>query len=1048
MKKVLLLISLLALACSCARESEPEVRKPEASGVVEGARVRVNISIPGTESDAGPGTRSLGEGGLLNTLHLAVFGGSGYLKEYAEANLVSSGTYTYETVDADNHPVSKTVPMYNYTVDLVMSDSPRTIHFLGNGPSTLPFGYDTAVMPIQLSAPGEMGYWQTISLPNGIRAKRNANNEFIDINGHVIPEGGTGYIADQATEQAFQGIPLIRNWSKIVVSALENSNFTPVSFTVVNVPARGTMAPYSAATNFLQHYEDLDFTVLESEINYPGNLPSGTAFDTSIPEASAFQAPFGERVADANGGAAYLYERPAPSTNIPPSYVIIYGHYANPDEPDYDGDYYYKVDLMENLRKGDEVIYRYYPIYRNFKYQITINKILAPGQSSPAAAAKSAGSADVSADVSTQGLADISDGEGRLFIDPWMSKTFTREHAAGNPVDILRVWFGTVDGEPFMDYGRVTATLLPADDGGEDLLYNLTVYGASEDAQDKGWRRIVFYNVAPGRTVRTQRIRITGVHADGRLYRDIPITLQPIQPMLVQCGYERVPAVKGTEQSVTISIPDGLVESMFPLDFTIEADNMTLTPDGNVSGNNLPVISGTSISTNPEHYGKTAFQFVRTLTWSDYLSLTRYEDDEEMMWRSFTCYFRTNRDESASDVWVYNEFFEKASDHFTHYFYKRFKDLGFTTPIQQKADVSLPMTFTMTEDPDGIYPADYPYVLIRPNGLRLDLGNGVTAGPDPGTYYIKPSAHTVTLDFMTTTNNPDEIEVSLSANGYENGYVQPYRFSKVGFVNAYGPKTGGSNVVFDHVNQQANKVIKFGYYDHPDRPNVPIIIQSLNRLSISSGTNFPSFPGAGKSWQPNGPSFTAGNQLYHEFELRATAGYQNVSFVLSAPGYIAETITAGRFQGDIRAAVDKNPASVMNTTTLTGTFNDMESGQERAKFQLDASTISARASDYLEFAPGATYTLTVTNLYPNRMDIPYFRLDFSDANHLPASISASTGSVSVYGGNNLQYVWYPDERGVQTVTFTLTPGTNAIRLKRVNFKGFEGHLYMDGQQID
>ena len=82
------------------------------------------------------------------------------------------------------------------------------------------------------------------------------------------------------------------------------------------------------------------------------------------------------------------------------------------------------------------------------------------------------------------------------------------------------------------------------------------------------------------------------------------------------------------------------------------------------------------------------------------------------------------------------------------------------------------------------------------------------------------------------------------------------------------------------------------------------------------------------------------------------------------------------------------------------------------------------------------------------MDITYFRLDFSDANYMPASITASTGSVSVYGGNNLQYVWYPDERGVQTVTFTLTPGTNAIRLRRVNFKGFEGHLYMDGQQID
>ena len=1027
------------MACSCSREDVEPVPVRESGALPEDARVRINISIPGDEVP----TKALGECGELNTLHLAVFGGSGYLKEYAQATRTSSGTYTYQITDNNGNPVERTVPMYYFTVDLAMSDNPRTIHFLGNGPSTLPFGYDTSVMPVQMSANGAMGYWQVKYLEYGIRAKRNGQGEYIDIDGNVIPDGGTGYIADEQTALAFQGIPLIRNWSKIVLHAEEESNFTPISFAVVSTPSRGTMAPYSADTGFIYNYETLGFRALEEEIKYPGNLPAGTTFDTDVPAASAFSAPFSQGVADADGGAVYLYERPAPTSSIPPSYVIIYGHYRNPEDLDHEGDYFYKVDLMETKRVNDEFVSAYYPIYRNYKYQIVVRKILSQGHSTPLAAAQSAGSADVSADVSTQHLSDISDGIGRLHVFPWMSQTFTRGHAATNPVDILRVWFGTPDGQVFMDPAAVTARILPPDDGGNDILYNLTLYPPDPET---GWRRITFYNVAPGRTVRTQRIRITGVHENGRLYRDIPITLQPIQPISVRCGYERVPAVKGTSQTVHIDIPDGLVESMFPLVFTIEAEEMTLTPDNTVADNNLPVVWGATISEKESMRNNRAFQFERTLTWQDYLGLTRFEDEDENMWRTFTCYFKTNQDESASDIWVYNPFFEKGYSHFSHYNSKSFRKLGFTTTIPQEEGVQLPLSFDMVEDPDVVYPAGYPKVLLRPAGLRLEMGGNITAGPEPGTYYVKPEGHTVVVNFITTTSNPDEIEVWLQAEGYENGNVRPYRFERMGFVNAYGPKVGGSNVVFGHVNY-SKKRLCFGYYENEARLNVPITIESFTGLKVNAVTNgFPSpFPGVGRPWTPTGPYNSQGDERYHELDLiPLNENYVNVGLVISAPGYIQESFTVGRFSGNIRAVVDSKVYNNLSPGTNDVTYEDKESGKTVANYRFSVSEVSSKGSDYIQFDPGKSYQLVFTNLLPSLMDIAYLRLEFTSSTYCPASVTADIGQIFKYGGSATQYIWNPDGRGTQTVGITITPGSNPIRLKLVSYKAFEGDLYFDG----
>lgn len=1057
MKRLMLIgfACILALV-SCSREQEFQAVVRDDSSV-EGEPVTIQFTVPVSS----PATRSLEDCGELKTLHLAVFGGSGYLKEYVQAIPVRTDDYTYEMPDKDDRPVTVTVPCYTYTVTLSLSESPRTVHFLGNGPSLLPFGYDTAIMPIQLCAAGEMGYWQKLYLPDGIRAKRNEDGYFVNQNGDIIPEGGRGYIADDVTEAAFQGIPLIRNWSKVVLKADNsyltdpaNGNdafFTPISFAVVNVPSRGTMAPYSAATGFIDGYQNLSFPQLEG-LSYPGNLPAGASFDSSIPAAESFRAPFGEGVVDASTGAAYLYERPIPSDRHAPSYIIVYGHYRNPDDLGREGDYFYKVDLMETKEEviGGETSWnaRYYPIYRNFKYQIILRKILSPGHATPEEAATSAGSADVSADVTTSHLADISDGAARLHVTPWLAHTFTEAHGEDNPVNVLNVFFSQQpDSSPDMDPSSVRIELLPMDDGGEDIIYNLSIGQPSGEVESLGWRPVSFCTVGPGRTVRSQTIRIIGTYSTGRLYRDIVITILPVQPMKVSCSHARIGAFKGTEQGVVVSIPDGLVESMFPLEFLVEAEDMTLTPDNSYADNNLPVTYGTSISETEGYAGKQAFRFIRTVTWEEYLRLSRYEDEDNQTWRTFTCHFKTNCDESATRVWVYNPFFQKSDDRFENYHNKFFQNLHFTVPIPEESDVTIPLHFEMVEDSYGNYPDDYPVITIAPRGLML-VGDGVSPGDDPGTYYFKPTSHDVTLTFISTTSYADEFSVDLTAEEYEPGRAQTCRFQLVQLIDGHALSNSNgsgwlnnawSNVAWGYVNDVGNKNVLFGYKDDPNHLNPPVTVEAVG-LTLSKAVN------------SSGLRSTYAEPGYHEIEFKTVGGTSDVELTLSSPGYITEHLRAGRFHGDIRTMKDikTGPFSANNTYGFSVAHPSFVYEQENGKIQVTFSEISQKPNGNVVFRAGGTYTMTVESL-KSTQTLFYMDMWFRSASgviYAPESFDAvSAGTISRYPGSNNQYVWnIPRGQSSVSVTFR-APDAHDVILETFYVKAFEGYLMENGTRI-
>lgn len=1043
---ILVILMIVAAVSSCMKERADEVYAHDPD-FPEGKPLTISFSLPGMS----PATKALDDGGELNNLYLAVFGSSGYLKEYVQAIPTPDGTYTYEVqaVDGSGNPMydevtgdpimtSHTVPRYKFTATLAMTESARHIHFIGNGPASLDFGYDTAVLPVLMSYDGEKAYWQTIFLEHGIRAKKNNDGKYIDKDGNVLPEGATtGYVPTDETLASFQGIVLIRNWVKIVLSALHDdtdpeneSNFIPKAMAVVNVPMRGTIVPYSKETGgFVEDYQDMSFTDLSDVYKYPGNLPSGTPFNTTIPEKSAFETVAAggtaEGVSPANG-SVFLYERPSPSSSIQPSYVIVYGYFDDPDKGDADGDqsgnYFYKVDLMETSKTivdgVEEWVSKYYPLYRNFKYQIVINKILSRGQDTPAQAALSAGSADVSADINTAGITEISDGTARLHVSPWTAHTLTSEHSTDNPFSVLSVYFSKAVGATAT--GTVTAKLLDPEDGGEDLLYNLSV-GAPDD---DGWRPISFCNKAPGKVIRSQTIRVTGQYDGGRLYRDIVITVQGEQPLKVRCMNPYLSKIKGAEQTVQFMIPDGLMQSIFPLDFTIEAEDMTLTPDNSKPNNNLPVISGKSISDHDGYKNKTAFQFRRTITWDDYIALSTYVDSDESSWRVVNCYFKTNRAESATTVWVYNEFFAKRSDFFQNYGLKVFQNLTFTKPIPQETDFVLPITFEMEEDPGRTYPDDYPQILFTAIGL-ICRDPGVSPGPMAGSYYYTPTTKKVTLDFITTTDNGD-ISLDLSAEEYNDARLVPCHFSDVGFVDGLNVSGGYSNVILGYVNANvgpagnlnANKTVLFAYRDDPLQPFTPVTLrlgsdESFSDHSTYLDANTPKFP-----YVP-AETRSVGDLLYHEIPIRSgkTINLNCLIAELSSPGYVTTTVRAGRFKADnnpMEGSSLKDKIKVGNTTaTLSGKWN--------GNYKSYVSIPSVRGSSGgVQLEAGKKHVVNITtNQTRSSSETPgdglyLVRFTFAKKNNKfcaparflrPADGSVET-NVEKYMGNDDQYLWH------------------------------------------
>ena len=794
---------LLTAVCGCAllascmqKEMDVPATRHKDGPQPEGkVAVQFTVAMPHLEAQLTTNADTRAYDPAIQTMHVAVFGGSGYLKEYTEAELVSMAVTNYDGNAQD---------IYTYKVNLSLTTSSIKVHFIGNGPSELNFDYEAKVIPLlhkSLDDTYTDGYWQRKLVPNGIQAlKYNGSSytgvkdgqpitrsgaTYMDDNGQMVEEGdyinlagnkitnGSGYIVSPQTIADLSGIQLIRNFARITVKNVA-SNFVMKSYAIINQPHEGTLAPYENQwfdyLSYSDQNQDEGYDAYEELLKvYSGAEVINVSYDKTLPTEANFVTPGGSggRVKAATegtedgkpyqmGAESFIYERKAPSgVEATPTVLIIYGTYT-PDSGS-PVDCYYKIDLMEQGK--------YLTIFRNFQYNITIKTILKAGKTTVKDAYEGAGSGDISSDTNASNLTDISDGTVRLYVLE-MAPVIVGQQSDYQIQYKFVTNVQTGDASVNNRYGTETnpAITFTGGDGTGSVIASYSVDSNTGDAANGYYRTLHFTTKNPSASTQRETFRITAEYVDNggtthKLYRDINFTLLNVQQLQVQCIPDEVVAQEKQEMTVRVTIPTGLPQAMFPLQFAIEAQNKSIDPRYDVE-QNLPVKYGqtyqyTTDGTTYTRDSGNAFYFIRELTYAEYTGYNKpgatypagSEADGTMYFDSF---FKTTKAQSASNVFVGclravdtngqekgYDYFNPGMDDFTNYTLRHFtwetipqyweagtdQTVLFRVETADKQDVFVSLSGLTAADSDsGLSGTETAYVYKVPAGDIRDDG--------------------------------------------------------------------------------------------------------------------------------------------------------------------------------------------------------------------------------------------------------------------------------------------------------------------------------------
>ena len=819
MKKILqyifLLTALLVGFASCVKIEFEEWAGGEELPYPEEGQALVTFTVAAPAGGFADTKATLADKPTIENMRVVVFGSSGFLKESVAIDEFESAT------------TNGNGTLYTFKAKLSLTDSKNLkVHVIANlGDVKLPWKYDTEVLTkYAYTTNNQDAYWASFVLPNGVTLKKEWDAETYSM---VYVKDTDGYyqVTDDVTD-AFcgggAGLPLVRNFAKISIQSATPQFVLDKTQTlaVINRPDRGSVAPYNPVDGtFLLNYKNEKYSDAEHpdeglRYTYPGFSPSGTQFVDTDPDAASVLWGTGTGDGEDIVSSVYMYERPIPAVGEPVSYMIVHGTFYPFKQKYYDdnqpktwketeranpGTYldtangvpcYYKIDFKDN--EGA------YAIFRNFRYHIRITNVAKPGAETAGAAGSTGGTGDISQDTSVAGLTDISDGYGRIAVSHtgWtfvegraefeLKYKFIEDATEGDssannalvsengPVTItISAKTGPVNViSTTLDSSISSETGTDVDAGANGII---RVMGASTAKDAEGFRTIKFTVNAPDSgTMTSQTIHISGkVNEFSTLSRDITYYLMPRQNMIVECiadevnadyGEDYVERVAGEGINVRITIPKMLPESMFPLQFYLESDQLSITPNtAKYPEDNLPVANGNSICTGKE--SSKSFHYVRTLNYTEYQEL-----DETLDGMQFTCHFKTNKAESAGKIYVDNQYFNKGDDSFYNYTMYNFRDLGFSS---NSAGAYTNVNFTFSLDDADSYPSSGRTVQVKLDGLVPQSGAGLTTvDVDEGiyTYTIQGGSKSATLALMTiSTAAGFDNTYAVTLNAYEGG---------------------------------------------------------------------------------------------------------------------------------------------------------------------------------------------------------------------------------------------------------------------------------------
>lgn len=631
--KYILLLLCLVVGCQRVEFNEP-TPTPEIPEVSGEATVKFSVVLPGGMTQ----TKAMGDSPAtdVKNLYLIIFDSNGYFVESRQAEI---GTRTDNTA--------------NYEVTLTMTNQKRIIHFIANCPiDQVKYGHESEVISglyVRKGESIETAYWHRIEVPYIIA---NAQGQLLDSELKVLEE----------KDNPLYNVPLLRNYTQITVEDNddEDDNFHLLSYAVYNTIDIGTVAPYNKSKAAFQMFgqDNLLFSYdrLLSE-GFEGHVLTSAKLDDEITEDD-FMTP---------GTPYYLYERKIsvrPDADESdwaesPTHVIIKGIYTGEGYENNTTPTYYKVDLIREVNNS----HQYYNLIRNFDYTFKLRSVTGAGYKNWADAMDNPAGNNLAGSTQTQKLTDVSDGTGRIMVS-YTDTTLVSNHD-------IEFKFKYIPDITKYEPSNRQVSLVGELDGTGNVLKGLKYtidYG--EDSSD-GWATVTFRVNDPTDIKQVQKI-VLNVGENLNLQKTITFTLMKPYTLDIICydpnnqgegvTFENPDNVIetgiGKPVGVALRIPDDLTRDMFPLEFMVEADKLSISPDVSI-GNTVPVISGQSIIP-----GKTApsFHYLFTIeTYEIYQSLLYDEANHK---KFVITRWLTNMVNSASYVVVDNKYFNIAASYF------------------------------------------------------------------------------------------------------------------------------------------------------------------------------------------------------------------------------------------------------------------------------------------------------------------------------------------------------------------------------------------------
>lgn len=706
MKKLFyIMIATLVALTACTKEMD--VKEAPAidseTGYPEGATVELVFGIP-----TPPQTRGeMGDQPILDDLHVAVFDGSGSLREYAPAERFDKAT------------INGSAGKQYFKVELKLRNSESHLHFIVNGPESSGPGMEANLLKQWVTEYPNAAYWQRIVLPDGVTAysfsrykskdtpwaagdkiyfyyeviseteiahiskayyeayhtsdsdpykvaiyeiQFNGNRPYyndglniVNVGDYVNAKGekildGTGYFQSASITDAVASVPLVRNFARIKIRAGSGGNFTPTEYYLMNIPDKGTIAPYSeavggvasvySASNYYTSQYDPDdpdaepiepywetanpaiFVLTEGETEnhselmtalnggrYPATMPASANLiqkpsDVTKNESNQNVLPTDDEghvtwtkysVAPAgttvdNVPSAFMFERGLPTKNQDPTYLLIGGTLQGHSEQRW-----FKVELTN--RDG-----QYIRIFRDVTYFLEIGQVNgSEGYASAADAAVGLSVSDVSNSLATQNLEQVSDGKSPS-TTMWVSYIdYVGNRPGGEAKEILyKVYTSEGALDPEIS-GESRYTLVAEGDcfelenGEPKIVENGSGFTGPDGQSD--WCKATVYLKAPATdgTISHGTLKISGITEEGErlengksLSREVKYHVMGIQDLTLSATPLATEAA-GERTKLSITLPRNLGYSMFPLVLRIEAEKGNLNPVNAVDDNNVPI---------------------------------------------------------------------------------------------------------------------------------------------------------------------------------------------------------------------------------------------------------------------------------------------------------------------------------------------------------------------------------------------------------------------------------------------------------------------------